>query len=113
MCGDIVVSLLFCDNIDLSTYDIVAYTDGSSNELGVGARLFVDHKTKDHSSVVDDHNQLISLSSMSTIFQAEMFAISTASLSLLSVRNRNIAIITDSLSAMQSLQNHVILSKAY
>ena len=62
MCGDIVVSLLFCDNIDLSMYDIVAYTDGSSNEIGVGASLFVDHKTKDHSSVVDDPNQLINQS---------------------------------------------------
>ena len=113
MCGDIVVSLLFCDNIDLSMYDILAYTDGSSNKIGVGASLFVHHKTKDHSSVVDNPNQLVSLLSLSTAFQAEMLAIFTASVSLLSVRNQNIAIITDSLSAMQSLQNHVILSKAY
>ena len=95
------------DNIDLSMYDILAYTDGSSNELGVGAGVFVDHKTKDHSIVVDDPNQSISLSNTSTIFQAEMLAISTASVSLLSARNLNIAIITDSLSALQSLQNPV------
>lgn len=47
------------DNIDLSMYDILAYTDGSSNDLGVGAGVFVDHKTKDHTIVVDDPNQSI------------------------------------------------------
>ena len=81
-------------------YAILTYTDDSSNELGVGPGLFVDHKTKDHSIVGDDPNQSISSSNTSTIFQAEMLAISTASVSLHSVRNVNIANIAHSFSAM-------------
>ena len=42
-------------------YDILAYTDGSSNKLGVAAGVFVDHKTNDHTIDVDGPNQSISL----------------------------------------------------
>ena len=89
-------------------YDgIFTYTDSSSKELGVDAGMFVDHVTKDHSAAVDEPNHSIPLSNTSTIFQIEMLAISTASVSLLSIWNQNSAFITDSLSAMQSLLNPV------
>ena len=55
--------------------------------------------------------QSVSLSKTTTIFQAEMLALSTALTIFNSCVNTSIALITDSMSAMQSLQNPAVRIK--
>ena len=99
------------DQFDTQKYDICAYTDGSSNELGVGAGIFIwpENEMADYDN--PNQNIHIPLSNTTTVFQAEMLAISTAAHLLLHNVNKHIAILSDSLSAIQSLENPEIRTK--
>ena len=92
------------NKLGLESDNICAYTDGSANELGVGADVSVE-------STIEDQEQSVSLSKTTTIFQAEMLALSMALTILNSCVNTSIALITESMSVMQSLQNPAVRTK--
>ena len=100
--------------VDLDIYDICAYTDGSSHELGVGTGVFIQLSESKSNGLFDSEETScisIPLTKSTTIFQAEMIGISTAAVVLASAENKNIAILTDSIAAIQSLQNPEVKSK--
>ena len=94
--------------VDLEVFDISVYTDGSAHELGVGTGLFIQTKN-DADGLVDSEKEIsIHHSPDTTIFQAELSGISVAAMILSSTTDQNIAIFTDSLSSIQTLQNPVV-----
>ena len=102
--------------VELDKFDICIYTDGSSHELGVGSGIFITEADKEPKLETENEPQpdneiSISLSPTTTIFQAEITAISNAAAVLLSKANQNIALITDSLSCLQTLRNPVTKTK--
>ena len=100
------------NKLSLESYNICAYTDGLANELGVGAGVFVESTIEDQAAILNsDQMQSVSLSKTTTIFQAEMLALSTALTIHNSCVNTSIALITVSMSAMQSLQNPAVRTK--
>ena len=98
------------NKLSLESHNICAYTDGLANELGVG--VFVESTIEDQAAFLNsDQEQSVSLSKTTTIFQAEMLALSTALTILNSCVNTSIALITESMSVMQSLQNPAVRNK--
>ena len=99
------------NKLGLESDNICAYTDGSANELGVGADVSVESTFEDQAILNSDQEQSVSLSKTTTIFQAEMLALSMALTILNSCVNTSIALITESMSVMQSLQNPAVRNK--
>ena len=96
------------NQVDTSVFDICVFTNGSLNELCFGAGIFIEIENNEDSP---DNSLSIPLSKTATIFQAEMLAISTAANILTSNSDLNLAIITNSESVMESLQNLVVRTK--
>ena len=69
------------------------YTDGSKNEIGVGAAAIIENRTKSSS-----------LPKFSSIFTAETHAIHIAFNTIPPTKGKNFTIFTDSRSCLQALQ---------
>ena len=90
---------------DLDT--INCFTDGSKSESGTGAAYII----KGHQIKIQD---FIHLGQLATIFQAEIFAISMASLVLLdkNIMGKKINFYVDSQSAIKALQSYFVFTKS-
>ena len=93
------------NDFSIDQFDICAYTDGSLNDMGVGAGVFIHQSNVDPDYSDPVLNHPISLSKSSTIFQAEMMAVNAASIALFSTVDCNIAIISDSQAVLKALNN--------
>ena len=99
------------EQFDTQKYDICAYTNGSSNELGVGAGIFISPKNEMVDYDNPNQNIHIPISNTTNVFQTEMLEISTSAHLLLQNVTKHIVILSDSLSAIQSLESPEIRTK--
>ena len=85
------------------------YTDGSKNEVGLTGAGIVIPKLHD----VCKHELMVPLGSLSTVFQAEVFAIQQAATLIIrsGIVNKCVCIHTDSQAAIKALDNPKIRSK--
>ena len=80
----------------------------------MGSGIFIpeaDEESKSENESQPNNEISSSLSPTSTIFQAEITAISNAAAMLFSKANQNVALITDSISCLHTLQNPVTKTK--
>ena len=86
---------------------INVFTDGSKNEIGSGAAYIL----KGHSIELQEY---FNLGEYATVFQAEIFAINTASLALLEVQivDQIINFYIDSRSAIMALESYTVKDKS-
>ena len=91
----------------LDPITINCFTDGSKNEEGSGAGYII-------KSYYFETQESIYLGENATVFQAEIMAISTASLSMLDaeIRNKVIQFYIDSQSAIKALDSYIVYNKS-
>jgi ribonuclease HI len=84
--------------------DYIWYTDGSKTEDGTGAGVYCKKLQK---------SMFISLGNECTIFQAEVFAIESCARECINqkIKNKQIAIMSDSQAAIKAIDNYKITSK--
>ena len=85
---------LFAHHIESHSDSLHVYTDGSKTATGVGC-----------AAVFPERTRTIKLPNEATIFSAELEAIRVTLIESLNIRNRNFTIMTDSLSAIQAIND--------
>ena len=92
-----------------TNYDVNIFTDGSRNDLGVGAGVFI--SSKNDFPFKKDVEDFQCLGNTVTVFQAEITAISNALLLVDHLEGFNVAFYVDSQSVILTLKSNIHTSK--